>query len=62
MNQQVWLLDEATPPDAAAIQQMERELSPEQQVRGLELARQPEAVSLAIRLQDIMIWDTKKCK
>ncbi len=27
MNQQQWLIDEAIPPDAVAIEQMEREIS-----------------------------------
>lgn len=59
MNQQQWLIDEAMPPDTVAIEQMEREISSNQ--RGSrELASQLQAVNLAVRLQDIMIWDTKK--
>ena len=59
MTQQEWLIDQATPLDHAAIEQIEREISYNQ--RGSrESAIQPQAVNLAIRLQDIMIWDTKK--
>ncbi|MCV3215819.1 hypothetical protein OGM63_20300 [Plectonema radiosum NIES-515] len=59
MNQQEWLIDEAMPPDAVAIEQMEREIGSSQ--RGSrESFSQPQAVNLAVRLQDIMIWDTKK--
>lgn len=59
MTQQLWLIDEGMPPDAVAIDQMEHELSPK---KGsvLETASQPRALNLAVRLQDIMIWDTKK--
>ena len=60
MTQQEWLIDEAASPDAAAIEQMERELSPNLQSRGLESVSQPQAINLAVRLQDIMIWDSKK--
>ncbi|MBD2414785.1 hypothetical protein FACHB389_31690 [Nostoc calcicola FACHB-389] len=59
MIEQRWLIDEATPPDAAAIEQIERELGYNQR-GGRESAVQPQAVNLAVRLQDIMIWDTKK--
>ena len=59
MNQQQWLIDEAMPPDAIAIEQIDREISYNQR-RGKESAIQPQAVNLATRLQDIMIWDTKK--
>jgi len=59
MTQQEWLIDEAVTPNAVAIEQMERELNSNQ--RGSrESFSQPQAVTLAIRLQDIMIWDTKK--
>lgn len=59
MNQQEWLIDEAMPPDAGAIEQIEREIGSSQ--RGSrESFSQPQAVNLAVRLQDIMIWDTKK--
>jgi hypothetical protein len=59
MTQQEWLIDNAIAPDSAAIEQMERELgSNERGVR--ELVSQPQAVNLAVRVQDIMIWDTKK--
>ena len=59
MNQQQWLIDEVLPPDAVAIEQMDREISSNQ--RGVrELVSQPQAINLAVRLQDIMIWDTKK--
>lgn len=59
MTQQLWLIDEAMPPDAVAIEQIEHELSPNKR-SWLENANQPRALNLAIRLQDIMIWDTKK--
>lgn len=59
MTQQEWLIDEAVPPDAVAIEQIERELNSSQ--RGArESFSQPQAENFAIRLQDIMIWDTKK--
>jgi hypothetical protein len=54
MIQQTWLLDEAMPPDTATIEQ-EQELA-SSQTRGAE----PQAVNLAVLLQDIMIWDTRK--
>jgi hypothetical protein len=56
---QQWLIDEAMPPDAVAIEQIECETSHNQR-GGRESAIQPQVVNLAIRLQDIMIWDTKK--
>lgn len=59
MTQQEWLLDQVTLPDAEAIDQIEREFSSNQ--RGSrESINQPQAVTLAVRLQDMMIWDTKK--
>lgn len=59
MTQKEWLIDKIILPNAVAIEQMERELSSNQ--RGSrESVSQPLAVTLAIRLQDIMIWDTKK--
>ncbi|MBD2512573.1 hypothetical protein H6G91_36135 [Nostoc muscorum FACHB-395] len=54
MNQQSWLVDEIIPSDAATFEQME-ELNLAQS-RGADT--QPP--NLAVRLQDIMIWDTKK--
>ena len=59
MTQQQWLIDEAAPPDTVAIEQIERELNFNQRA-GRESFSQPQAVTLAVRLQDIMIWDTKK--
>jgi hypothetical protein len=59
MTQQLWLIDEGVPPDAVAIEQIEHELSPNKR-SWLESASQPRALNLAVRLQDIMIWDTKK--
>lgn len=59
MTQQQWLIDEAAPPDTVAIEQIERELNFNQR-GGRESFSQPQAVTLAVRLQDIMIWDTKK--
>jgi hypothetical protein len=59
MNKQQWLIDEAMPPDAVAIELIERELNSNQN-GGRESFSQPQAVTLAVRLQDIMIWDTKK--
>lgn len=56
MTQQEWLIDEAVPPDAVAIEQTQREISSYK--RGSrESLSQPQAVNLAVRLQDIMIWD-----
>ncbi|MGI2908757.1 hypothetical protein [Tolypothrix sp. VBCCA 56010] len=60
MTQQEWLIDEAITPDADSVEQMERELSPTQRGSSRESVSQPQAVNLAVRLQDIMIWDTKK--
>lgn len=61
MAQQEWLIDEAIPPDAVAIEQIQREMSFYQQTRGSrESSSQPQAINLAVRLQDIMVWDTKK--
>ncbi|WP_375515268.1 hypothetical protein [uncultured Nostoc sp.] len=59
MTQQEWLIDEAIPPDSMAIEQIERELNSNQR-GGRESFSQPQAENLAVRLQDIMIWDTKK--
>lgn len=59
MSQQEWLIDEAVPPDTVAIEQIERELNSNQR-GGRESFSQPQAENLAVRLQDIMIWDTKK--
>ncbi|MCC5659173.1 hypothetical protein LC608_19755 [Nostoc sp. XA010] len=59
MTQQQWLIDEAVPPDTVAIEQIERELNSNQR-GGRESFIQPQAITLAVRLQDIMIWDTKK--
>jgi hypothetical protein len=56
MTKQEWLIDEAVPPDAVAIEQTQREISSYK--RGSrESLSQPQAVNLAVRLQDIMIWD-----
>ena len=60
MTQQEWLIDEATIPDAAVVEQIERELNPTLRTRSLESVSQPQAINIAVRLQDIMIWDTKK--
>lgn len=59
MTQQEWLIDEVVLPDAVAIEQIERELNSNQR-GGRESFSQPQAITLAVRLQDIMIWDTKK--
>jgi hypothetical protein len=59
MTQQEWLIDEAVPPDTVAIEQIERELNSNQR-GGRESFSQPQAITLAVRLQDIMVWDTKK--
>lgn len=59
MTQQQWLIDEAVPPDTVIIEQIERELNSNQR-GGRESFSQPQAITLAVRLQDIMIWDTKK--
>jgi hypothetical protein len=54
MTQQEWLIDNAIAPDRVAIDQMEFELG--FNTRGLrESASQPQALNLAVRLQDI-IW------
>lgn len=59
MIEQKWLIDKATPPDNEAIEQMEREIRSNQR-GGRESVSLPQTINLAIRLQDIMIWDTKK--
>ncbi|WP_193196486.1 hypothetical protein [Nostoc sp. MG11] len=59
MTQQKWLIDEAVLPDAVAIEQIERELNSNQR-GGRESFSQPQAVTLAVRLQDIVILDTQK--
>jgi len=59
MTQQKWLIDKATPPDYAAIEQIERQFNSNQR-GGRESVIQPQVVNLAIRLQDIMIWDNQK--
>lgn len=57
MVEQTWLLDEVTPPDLTAIEQTEEDISFD--TRGsAEVQAQP--ANLAVRLQDIIIWDTKK--
>lgn len=53
MTQQEWLINEAIPPDAMAIEQMQREMSFFQQ-GSRESTSQPQTVNLAVRLQDIM--------
>lgn len=59
MTQQEWLIDETVPPNTVAIEQIEHELNSNQ--RGArESFSQAQAITLAVRLQDIMIWDTKK--
>jgi hypothetical protein len=58
MTQQEWLIDEAVPPDSVAIEQIERELNSNQR-GGRESFSQPQAENLAVRLQDIMIWDIR---
>ncbi|MEC4815738.1 MAG: hypothetical protein SAK29_21050 [Scytonema sp. PMC 1069.18] len=60
MSQQEWLIDEAVIPDAIAFEDIEREVNPDEGTRGVESATQPQAINLAVRLQDIMIWDTKQ--
>lgn len=61
MTEQVWLIDEVKTPDAETVES-EISLSFDEYRRGSsrEAAHQPEATCLAVRLQDIMIWDTKK--
>jgi hypothetical protein len=59
MTQPQWLIDEAVPPDAVTIEQIERELNSNPR-SGRESFSQPQVENLAVRLQDIMIWDTKK--
>lgn len=59
MNQQEWLIDEVITADNVSLEEIAHEI-PEQQTRGLESATQPQVMNLAVRLQDIMIWDTRK--
>ncbi|MBR8839321.1 MAG: hypothetical protein DSM106950_36300 [Stigonema ocellatum SAG 48.90 = DSM 106950] len=60
MGEQEWLIDEIITPDAASVEEMELERSPNLESRGLESVSQPQAVTLAVRLQDVIIWDAKK--
>jgi hypothetical protein len=57
MTQQQWLIDEAIAPDNVAIEDIEGEVT---LTRGgtRESITQPQPINLAVRLQDIMIWDT----
>ena len=60
MIQQTWLIDELALLDASSIErQVERELNLQPVTRGGRESLE-ELPNLAIRIQDIMIWDTKK--
>ena len=61
MTQQQWLINEAVVPDSTYLKDIEEEFIPEVS-RSLResTTTQPQAVNLAVRLQDIIIWDTKK--
>lgn len=58
MTQGEWLIDEAIAPDDEDIERM----GPQPPTRGVsrEVADGAQPMNLAVRLQDIMIWDTKK--
>jgi hypothetical protein len=58
MTQQEWLIDEAIAPNSRSIEQVEPPSPPTR--GGRESVSLPEPVSLAIRLQDITVWDNKK--
>lgn len=60
MRQEQWLIDEAVVPDNTYLQEIEEEFTPETSRSVYESTTQLQAVNLAVRLQDIMIWDTKK--
>lgn len=57
MPEQLWLTDEAMPPDDRAIREMKRKLPTD--LRGVRRGAQ-EVPNLAVRFQDIIIWDNKK--
>ncbi|MDJ0744200.1 MAG: hypothetical protein QNJ32_12660 [Xenococcaceae cyanobacterium MO_167.B27] len=60
MAQQQWLIDESSFPDTNTIEQkVEREINLKPSTRGGRESLE-ELPNLAIRIQDIMIWDTKK--
>ena len=60
MAQKQWLIDESAFPDTNTIEQkVEREINLKPSTRGGRESLE-ELLNLAIRIQDIMIWDTKK--
>ena len=60
MSEQQWLIDEAIAPDRNYLEEVEREFQPETTRSIYESTIQPQPINLAVRLQDIIIWDTKK--
>ncbi|KAF3890249.1 MULTISPECIES: hypothetical protein [Nostocales] len=58
MSQQEWLIDEAVTPDLSSFEELESQLN--SSPRSRDVTSQPEAPNLAVRLQDVVIWDTKK--
>ena len=60
MTEEQWLIDEAVVPNTTYLQEIEEEFTPEISRSVRESTTQPQPVNLAVRLQDIMVWDTKK--
>ena len=60
MTEEQWLIDEAVVPNTTHLQEIEQEFTPEVSRSIRESTTQPQPVNLAVRLQDIMVWDTKK--
>ncbi|AFY55459.1 hypothetical protein Riv7116_2978 [Rivularia sp. PCC 7116] len=60
MTEQQWLIDETAFPDSSYLKEIEEEFSQENTRSPRESTTQPQPLNLAVRLQDIMIWDTKK--
>lgn len=60
MTQQQWLLNEAVTPDIASLEEIEEEFTPSTRGGTREAYTQPHPVNLAVRLQDIFVWDNRK--
>ncbi|MEO1429881.1 MAG: hypothetical protein AAFV71_12605 [Cyanobacteria bacterium J06633_8] len=60
MTEQQWLIDETAFPESSYLKEIEEEFNQGNTRSSRESTTQPQPVNLAVRLQDIMIWDTKK--
>lgn len=60
MIQRTWLIDESASRDASITDRVEQEINLQPTTRGGRESLEEELPNLAIRIQDLMIWDTKK--